>query len=459
MNPDWLPALKALKVSYLFPYQELAIAQILGPPGLRQGVILPTGAGKSLCFQVPALLFDKPTLVVYPLRSLMADQKRRCEQAGIACAVLQGGQTREQRRKVQQRLQAGQVKLLLTNPETLIQPAVKKMLSTVTFAHAVIDEAHCITLWGKDFRPTYRELPGVLESLQPERISAFTATASPRVTEDWTQHLFQGQPWSLIRAAADRTNLDFAREPYLSLRFTLPRLLTREARPALVFCRNREGVRRWAHHILRETGLDVRHYHAGMTKEEKTSVEDWFFQSADGVLCATNAYGMGIDKSGIRTVIHLDVSNNAEDYLQEAGRAGRDGRPSRALMLTRAKVGGTPEPTCWRKKLLAVFEEEPVICSGCDACRGQTMWLPAELTRTCGLLYRYRGKLDRKECQALLRGRAEPGLEALRLWPGWGMWSGLDDLTFRELWAGLEDGGWLVFGKREGALLRKVSLN
>jgi ATP-dependent DNA helicase RecQ len=282
-------------VSYLFPYQELVIQGLLDGEKVRQAVVLPTGAGKSLCFQLPAALLPHPTLVVYPLRSLTADQKRRSDEAGLETVVLQGGQTKAQRNAVWERLASGTVKLLLSNPETLDQPRVLERLKAVPLSHAVIDEAHCVELWGNSFRPGYRRLGAVLAELGVPRVTAFTATATERIVDDWASSLFGGEAFNVIRASADRPNLDFVQEPYLSLRKSLPRAVLREARPAVVFCRSRESVRRWAHHLNRETALDVRFYHAGLSRDEKTRVETWFYGSRDGVLLATNAYGMGVD--------------------------------------------------------------------------------------------------------------------------------------------------------------------
>jgi ATP-dependent DNA helicase RecQ len=352
----------------------------------------------------------------------------------------------------------GDVKLLLTNPETLLQPRVLARLKQQRFDHAALDEAHCFTLWGKDFRPTYRELPAALAELNPARITAFTATASPRVTADWSENLFPGQQWTLIQAPADRANLDFSREKYLSLRLALPRVLRREAKPALIFCRNRDMVRQWAHHLHRETGLDVRFYHAGLSREEKTAIEQWYHGSQDGVLVATNAYGMGVDKKNIRTVVHLDRPDKTEDYLQEAGRGGRDGQPSRAVLLTKARLADVSSAGCWRAELLAVFGETPDACSGCDSCRGQTAALPNELVRCCCALLPHVGRLDEAECRALLKGRAlaeAPGLASLA---GWALFADWDDLTFSEFWEAVKNGGWISFGKRPRPtnLLRRI---
>jgi ATP-dependent DNA helicase RecQ len=457
MNPTWNPALSALGVEYLFPYQELVVSRILESESLRQGVVLPTGAGKSLCFQLPALLFPHPTLVIYPLRSLMSDQKRRCDEAGLLTVILQGGQTKQQRDEVWHVLASSKVHMVLTNPETLLLPSVIERLNKVRFSHVVYDEAHCMTLWGRDFRPKYRELPRALESLKIPRTTAFTATASQAVTSDWEEHLFRGEPWTLIRASADRPNIEFSREPYLSLRWSLTRAVLREKRPAAVFCRSRDGVRQWAHHLHRETGLDVRHYHAGLTREEKTGIESWFHGSRDGVLVCTNAFGMGVDKPDIRTVIHLDWPARTEDYLQEAGRAGRDGKASLALLMFRSTADAPLVAGCWRKKLLHVFGETPENCSGCDYCKGLWSGLPPELTRACGVLAKHVRRLDRLECQALLRGRSGGQWKGLENLYGWGLWKNLDDLTFRDAWQSLEAGGWVVFRGHSAPGLLEVS--
>ena len=439
-------ALKTWGIPYLFPYQELVIRNLLDTSELRQAVILPTGAGKSLCFQLPAALFPHPTLVVYPLRSLTADQKRRSDKAGLPTAVLQGGQTREQRRLVWEGLSSGRTKLLLTNPETLAQPRVKEALQDYRFSHAVVDEAHCVELWGNSFRPSYRNLGALLAELKIPRTTAFTATATDRIVSDWATSLFGDAEFSLIRASADRPNLDFVRESYLSLRRSLPRAVLREARPSLVFCRSREQVRRWAHHLNRETALDVRFYHAGLSRDEKAAVERWFFASDDGVLLATNAYGMGVDKPNIRTVFHLEAAPGPEDYLQEAGRGGRDGLPARAILLVRSRADN-PLSRCRRAELLEAFGETSPACSGCDVCRGQENGPQPDVAAALSRLSCAVRRLEESDCRAFLAGRRPPQLweSALPGIRGWGLWSEEDDLTAAELWQGLTRGGWVEF--------------
>lgn len=438
-------ALRAWGVPYLFPYQELVVQGLFDRDEVRQAVILPTGAGKSLCFQLPAALLPHPTLVVYPLRSLTADQRRRAAQAGLPSAVLQGGQTTAQRNRVWESLEAGRIRLLLSNPETLAQPRVLERLRAIPLSHAVVDEAHCVELWGTSFRPGYRQLGSVLTELRVPRITAFTATATGRIVSGWADSIFGGRSFSVIRAPVDRPNIDFVHEPYLSLRKSLPRAVLRERRPSVVFCRSREQVRRWAHHLNRETALDVRFYHAGLSREEKTRVEHWFFGSRDGVLLATNAYGMGVDKPDIRTVFHLEAAPCPEDYLQEAGRAGRDGAPARAVRLVRSRAL-EPPGRCRRASLLDAFEEEAV-CSGCDVCRGQDQAPPQDVGPALRRLAPWVRRFTKDEARTFLSGRVPPSLwdSPLPGYRGWGLWRDEDDLTAAELWKGLETGGWVEF--------------
>ncbi len=449
MDPRVEEALRKWNLNYLYPYQELVIQNLLDHDELRQAVVLPTGAGKSLCFQLPAAILPHPTLVIYPLRSLTADQKRRSDAVGLSTVVLQGGQTRSQRDQVWRRLESGAARLLLSNPETLSQPRVLERLKTIPLSHAVVDEAHCVELWGNSFRPGYRQLASVLETLSVPLVTAFTATASGRVVEDWAASLFGGREFSVVRASADRPNLDFAEEAYLSLRISLPRAVLRERRPAVVFCRSREHVRRWAHHLHRETDLDVRFYHAGLTRSEKAGVEQWFFDSDDGVLLATNAWGMGVDKANVRTVFHLDRPDRPEDYLQEAGRGGRDGEPARAILFMPSRAE-SPASECRRARLLASLGEEAPACSGCDVCRGQDGWPAPEVGPALRALAQHVHRLDRDEAFALLDGRVTPRRwdSSTKSLAGWGLWADEDDLTVRELWEGLEQGGWMRFHRR-----------
>ncbi len=387
-----------LGIGYLFPYQRLVVANILdsaapGAEPLRQIVLLPTGFGKSLCFQLPALLLPGPTVVVYPLLALMDDQKRRLESSGIACALMRGGQTREERRAAEASVERGEARIVITNPECLGSDRVLDFLASVGPSHLAIDEAHCVSEWGESFRPSYLELGRVAERLDPAAISAFTATASPPVLEAAARILFGGSSYRLVEGDPDRPNISYAVALTLSKERSLERLARSMPRPAIVFCSSRDGSRMAARLLsdrLRES--EIRFYHAGLERSEKKRVEEWFFASKSGLLASTCAYGMGVDKKDIRSVIHLDPPPSVEAYLQEAGRAGRDGFPSAAVLIhvpgDRGRLEREADPLrrerakalidyaearegCRRERLLDLLgasREGRSPCSGCDRC-------------------------------------------------------------------------------------------
>ncbi|NNM54387.1 MAG: ATP-dependent DNA helicase RecQ [Spirochaetales bacterium] len=361
------PILARQGITYLLPSQRLVIQKLLENDRLDLGVVFPTGFGKSLCFQVPAPLLEKPTLVVYPLRALMNDQKRRFEAAGLKVTVLQGGQTKAQRDQVWEQLKQ-RPDLVLTNPETLVSPRTRQKLAEYRWSHLAIDEAHCFATWGQDFRPAYRSLANLVTDLNIPRMTALTATADERVLLAW-KDLFSGRFFELQQANPDRPNLYFARYHYLSLRRSLTEIVRTEQKPLALFLQSREGVRRWAHHLHTETGFPVRFYHAGLPQETKRDLEQWFRSAPDGVLITTNAFGMGVDHPGIRTVVHVGTSRSPADYWQEAGRAGRDGLPAKALVLE--KDIPHSEASCLRKSYLAPFSQDFTDCAGCDSCLGR----------------------------------------------------------------------------------------
>jgi ATP-dependent DNA helicase RecQ len=361
-------------LSYLFPYQRLVVSNILeaaeangiairwpprqmeaassvrgfdgGEAGLsdegaahedrgclgRQIVILPTGAGKSLCFQLPAMLLDGPTLVIYPILSLMADQHRRLTEKNVAPVMLRGGQSREERERIFQQIKSGGSRFIIANPEVLLTQAVLEKLPELGIVHVVIDEAHCVSEWGESFRPSYLEIGRIIEASLAPMVTAFTATASAAVLEKIDRIIFGGQGAHRIIGNPDRSNICYHAVGTLLRDRTVCSLLARHKRPAIVFCASRPGTEKLARYLqLGETA--IKFYHAGLSREEKSAVEKWFFDSAEGVLVATCAYGMGVDKSNIRTVIHRDCPPSVEAYLQESGRAGRDGLLSRAFFL------------------------------------------------------------------------------------------------------------------------------
>jgi ATP-dependent DNA helicase RecQ len=346
-------------LSYLFPYQRLVITNILDAVQAteqapsdefeelsdrsilgRQIVILPTGAGKSLCFQLPAMLIDGITLVIYPILSLMADQQRRLQEKDFSPVTIRGGQSKEERDEIWQKLENGEAKFVISNPEVLLTPQVKERLTKIKITHIVIDEAHCVSEWGESFRPSYLELGSLIDSFNPPLVTAFTATASSPVLEKIRKYIFADSLVNQIVGNPDRPNIYYSAKGCINRDLAVRDLLIKNLRPAIVFCSSRPGTEKLAHYLRNELGemkyswhKEVRFYHAGLNREEKAETEKWFINNKEAVLCATCAYGMGVDKADVRTVIHRDCAPSVEAYLQESGRAGRDGEQAHAFLL------------------------------------------------------------------------------------------------------------------------------
>jgi len=337
-------------LSYLFPYQRLVITNILEAAQAedssdressgKQIVILPTGAGKSLCFQLPAMLLEGLTLVIYPILSLMADQERRLQESGFTPVIIRGGQSVEERDEIRKKLESGKSKFIIANPEVLLTARIKSLLEKIKITHVVIDEAHCVSEWGESFRPSYLEIGSIIKSLNPPLVTAFTATASTPVLEKIKKYIFGDMEARQIVGNPDRPNISYSAKGCINRDLAVRDLLLQNNLPAIVFCSSRPGTEKLARYLrgsFTEMGLarsnEIRFYHAGLSREEKTAVEKWFINNPGAVLCATCAYGMGVDKADVRTVIHRDCAPSVEAYLQEAGRAGRDGGQSSAILL------------------------------------------------------------------------------------------------------------------------------
>ena len=328
-------ARRDFSLPYLYPIQRLVIANVL--EGVCQLVVLPTGGGKSLCFQLPARLLEGLTVVVVPLLALMADQLQGLRARGLPAGALRGGQSGEEREALLRRAGPGvppgeRLRLLYVTPEGLASPDILGRLRAAGVGHLVVDEAHCLAEWGHSFRPAYLELARVLPALSPRTVSAFTATATPEVLAEVERVLFAGRPHHRVLGNPDRPNLHYEVRPVLSRLRAVERLLREAALPALVFGRSREGVRALAAALARRRpGGQILFYHAGLSAAERQAVEAWFLRSRDGMLVATSAYGLGVDKPDVRTVIHAAgaVLHRGLPPGVGAGRPRRAARPGR----------------------------------------------------------------------------------------------------------------------------------
>ena len=295
--------------------------------------IMPTGAGKSVCYQVPALLLPGITLVISPLVSLMRDQVTQLVQMGVPAAFLNSSLTFKQYLLALDRAKAGRYKIIYVAPERLETEGFRSFAETAEISMVAVDEAHCISQWGQDFRPSYLKIAEFVESL-PKRpvVGAFTATATPEVRADIEKLLHLEGPLS-VTTGFNRENLYFeVRRPENKKETLLELLQGRPDQCVIVYCATRKNVEEVCD-FLRERGISATRYHAGLESEERQKNQEDFLFDRCRVMVATNAFGMGIDKSNVRCVIHYNMPKDMESYYQEAGRAGRDGLPSAAILL------------------------------------------------------------------------------------------------------------------------------
>lgn len=462
-------------ISAVKPHQNLVMHTILenslaGRTGRGLLAVFPTGSGKSLCFLLPAVLLPGVSVIIYPLLGLMNDQSRRLEAMGIPHAVLRGGQSAQVRKKIFARLESSGVKIVLTNPETLASPGVLGPLSRIGVSLAVIDEVHVVPGWGGSFRHSYRALGFVLPVLRPSFTAAFTATATEETVRDLTWAVFGGRRPLVIRADPDRTNILYRRELTLSKTRTVTGILRSCPRPALVFCQTRIGTEELFYSIRRALpDIPVRFYHAGLDAGTRKRTELWFLGGNDGVLICTCAFGMGMDKPDIRTVIHRDLPGGIEAFFQESGRAGRDGLQSVSYTLLDpddiARSRRNPDSgqagivrvfaqnrSCYRAGLLSLMGFEAGGCSGCDVCLGSTgPQVPWDMKLIIRSVRRAPLQLNQRR---LCLGLTGTGTVADALGPEYGVLDGWTRENVEEALENLRRSGWIKAAFRGNLVAR-----
>lgn len=295
--------------------------------------IMPTGAGKSLCYQIPALMFKGITLVISPLISLMKDQVAALNQAGVYAAYLNSSLTQGQYFKALDFAKRGKYKIIYVAPERLLTDSFMDFAVHADISFVSVDEVHCVSQWGQDFRPSYLKIVEFISRL-PVRpvVGAFTATATQPVREDVTRILQLHDP-HIVTTGFDRSNLYFeVRTAKDKMEQVMQLLREHEGESGIIYCITRKLVEE-VYEALKASGIAVTKYHAGLSDEERRMNQDDFIYDRCSLMVATNAFGMGIDKPDVRFVIHYNMPKNMESYYQEAGRAGRDGEPSSCILL------------------------------------------------------------------------------------------------------------------------------
>ncbi|MBQ3162264.1 MAG: DNA helicase RecQ [Oscillospiraceae bacterium] len=452
--------------------------------------IMPTGAGKSVCYQVPALLFDGITIVVSPLISLMSDQVSALVQSGVKAAYINSSLTLPQYREVFRRARMGMYKIIYVAPERLTTDEFISFAESTKISMVTVDEAHCVSQWGQDFRPSYLKIVEFIERLSYRPVvSAFTATATAEVKEDISNILRLNNPFT-VTTGFDRKNLYFGvrhpKDKYTELKQILD---GNSGKSGVVYCITRKTVEEVCERLC-EDGYSATRYHAGLPDEERRANQEDFICDKSTVMVATNAFGMGIDKSNVSFVVHYNMPKNIEGYYQEAGRAGRDGEPAECVLLYSGQdvrtnrfliEKGSEENTdmteemraavqqkdlerlkamtfycnttgCLREYILRYFgERSPSYCGNCSACNSnfETVDVTTEAQKIVSCVYRVQNSgrsFGRKLIADILKGSANKriaqfGLDKL---PTYGIMPDFTQIKIVKIMDYLIENGWLA---------------
>ena len=460
--------------------------------------VMPTGGGKSLCYQIPAIIMEGVTFVVSPLISLMKDQVMALKNAGVPAAYINSSLSPRQIQMVYQRLAAGEYKIVYIAPERLLTEGFLMSVRAVKISMIAVDEAHCISQWGQDFRPSYLRITEFLRRLDERPVvSAFTATATLEVRQDVEQILGLRDPLR-ITTGFDRPNLYFEvrnskNKPAALLKF----VAARQGKSGIVYCSTRKEVEAVCQ-MLQDADIAATRYHAGLSEEERRANQEDFIYDRCGVIVATNAFGMGIDKSNVSYVVHYNMPQSIEAYYQEAGRAGRDGTPADCILLYSAKdiltakyliqihqenellseaerrlvterelrrldkmIGYCKTSACLRGHILSYFgQAHPETCGNCGNCEGpfqevdittQARMILSCVRRICDYLGYSLGAAG---VTRVLLGNADKRIRSLGLdtLPTYGLMRGVPREEIRKILECLEGQGYLRTNSVHGGI-------
>ena len=444
-------------------------------------VLMPTGGGKSLCYQIPALVRPGTGVVISPLIALMEDQVVALEALGVKAAYLNSSLSPEEAHEVQARFRSGDLDLLYLAPERLVQERTLRLLEQTEVSLFAIDEAHCVSQWGHDFRTDYLGLSVLHERFPAVPRVALTATAAPAAHDELTRRLAMGEARHFV-SSFDRPNIQYRIAEKTSPRRQLVQLIKDEhpGEAGIVYCLSRKSTEQFADYLC-EQGIDALAYHAGLPQEERSARQARFLREDGVVMVATIAFGMGIDKPDVRFVAHVDLPKSVEGYYQETGRAGRDGLPATAWMVYGlgdvvaqrrliSQSEGSPQHrqnlsrhldsmlalceslTCRRQQILQYFGEESGPCGNCDTCLNPPQaW---DATVAVQMLLSAIIRLERERGQRfgtgqiidVLRGKNNPRSDESdhKSLSVWGIGADLSEAQWRSVFRQTTARGWTV---------------